>query len=133
MNLDAIEPLTSLGIALIECSDDSASFTVPMQGNQNDKGTLFAGSQYSGLVICGWYLASHWSQSQGLGSKVAIKNCNVTYPNAATTSIKTIASFTQMPDKRPSGHWRALIKVVGVDENGVETSKLTGDYRVLVE
>lgn len=133
MNLDAIEPLKSLGIELIKCSEDTASFSVPIQGNQNDKGTLFAGSQYSGLVICGWYLASHWAQSQGLGSKVAIKSCNVTYPNAATTSIKTIATFTNTPDKRPSGHWRAMITVVGVDENGLETSKLTGDYRVLAE
>jgi thioesterase domain-containing protein len=131
LNLETIEPLESLGIRLIECTSDTATFEVPMRGNQNDKGTLFAGSQYSGLVICGWYLVSHWAQEQNIGTKVAIKDCQVSYPNAAYSGVKTVATFSKRPDKRPSGHWRALVQVTATDEEGQITAVMNGDYRVL--
>ena len=131
MNLDAIEPLTSLGIQLISVKDDQVCFVVPVDGNKNDKGTVFAGSQYSGLVICGWYLASQWAHKQGLGEKVAIKDCHVRYPLPAITDITVTASFLETPDIRPSGHYRALIHVEGKNTQGSITSVLRGDYRII--
>lgn len=132
MNLDAIEPLRSMGIKLTQSSDSEAEFFLPLSGNTNDKGTLFAGSQYSGLVICGWYLASQWATNHGLSEKVAIKDCHVTYPKAAVSDCRVIARFKNEPDQRPSGHWRALIEVSAIDEAGDVVSTLAGDYRILV-
>ena len=131
MNLDAIEPLHALGIKLLTQSDASAEFCVPLHGNKNDKGTLFAGSQYSGLVICGWYLAGHWASRHQLGEKVAIKDCHVTYPLPALTDLTVTATFQEPPDQRPSGHYRALIVVEAKDTEGNVTSVLRGDYRIL--
>lgn len=132
MNLDAIEPLKALGIELVEGSDQAVVFHIPLLGNRNDKGTLFAGSQYSGLVLAGWYLASRWAASRGLGEKVAIKDCHVRYPKAASTAVTVTATLREAPDLRPSGHWRALISVQGIDADGDTVSELDGDYRILV-
>jgi thioesterase domain-containing protein len=132
MNLEAIEPLRSMGISLVGATESEAEFFLPLTGNTNDKGTLFAGSQYSGLVICGWYLTSQWATSQNLSEKVAIKDCHVTYPKAAVSDCRVIARFKQTPDQRPSGHWRALVEVSAIDEAGDVVSTLSGDYRVLV-
>ena len=131
MNLDAIEPLNALGITLISASETQVSFRVPVLGNKNDKGTVFAGSQYSGLVICGWYLASQWAATQGLGEKVAIKDCQVTYPLPANSDLTVTARFQATPDKRPSGHYRVLIIVEGKDHDDNVTSELRADYRIL--
>jgi thioesterase domain-containing protein len=131
LNLDAILPLQPQGIRLLKATDTEVSFHVPLDPNINDKGTLFAGSQYSGLVISGWYLASQWAKSQNLGEKVAVKDCSVSYPKAALSDITATAVFKQAPDKRPSGHWRVLVEVTGIDEQGGITSVLKGDYRII--
>ncbi len=131
LNLDAIEPLQALGIQLLTATDTEVQFRVPAQGNFNDKGTVFAGSQYSGLVIAGWYLASHWAQSQQQGEKVAIKDCQVSYPAAAMSDLTVTARFIERPDRRPSGHWRAQIRVEARDETNQVTATLIGDYRIL--
>ena len=133
MNLEAIEPLAKLGIELVSAQPDQVVFQVPLVGNRNDKGTLFAGSQYSGLVLAGWYLASQWATAQGLGDKVAVKDAQVSYPNAAYSNVTITAEFLAPPDQRPSGHWRANIRVVAVDDDGKTVSDLTGDYRILTQ
>lgn len=136
MNLAAIEPLEKLGIKLIECDGQQASFKLPLAGNRNDKGTLFAGSQYSALVISGWYLASQWASENAaelkLSEQVAIKDCHVSYPKAASTGVIATARFIETPDLRPSGHWRARIEVTASDEHNDVCSRLIGDYRLLV-
>lgn len=131
MNLEAIEPLSALGIQLQSASTERVVFDIPLVGNRNDKGTLFAGSQYSALVLAGWYLATQWSAGQGLGDKVAIKDCQVSYPKAALSAVTVTAQFRAAPDQRPSGHWRAQIQVQGVDAEGDLVGELTGDYRIL--
>ncbi len=131
MNLDAIEPLKPLGITLVKVSDDKVEFHLPINGNRNDKGTVFAGSQYSALVICGWYLASHWAEHNGLQPQVAVKDSHVNYPKSAQTDLEVCARFEAMPDLRPSGHWRALIIVEAKDINGDIVSQHKADYRIL--
>ncbi|WP_320824252.1 YiiD C-terminal domain-containing protein [Reinekea sp.] len=131
MNLLAIEPLQHLGIELVHCTETEAVFSLPLVGNRNDKATVFAGSQYSVLVLAGWYLTSSWSSGQQLGSKVAIKDCHVQYPKAAVTDLRIVARFVSPPDQRPSGHWRALLVVEARDALGELVSQFTGDYRIL--
>ncbi|WP_320824223.1 YiiD C-terminal domain-containing protein [Reinekea sp.] len=131
MNLQAIEPLKPLGIKLLHCTETEAVFSLPLVGNRNDKATVFAGSQYSVLVLAGWYLTSTWSTGQQLGSKVAIKDSQVQYPKAAWSDLRIVARFVSPPDRRPSGHWRALLSVEARDELGELVSQFSGDYRIL--
>ncbi|MFT5008495.1 MAG: thioesterase domain-containing protein [Granulosicoccus sp.] len=131
MNLGAIEPLAHLGIELVHCNAAEAVFSLPLDGNRNDKATVFAGSQYSVLVLAGWYLTSAWAAEQQLGDKVAIKDSQVQYPKAALTDLRIVARFISPPECRPSGHWRALLSVEARDAQGELVSQFTGDYRIL--
>ncbi|MEJ2045244.1 MAG: YiiD C-terminal domain-containing protein [Reinekea sp.] len=131
MNLDAIEPLQPLGIKVKSCDGERAVITMPQQGNLNDKKTIFAGSQYSAMVIAGWYLAGTWAEQNGLGDKVAIKDGQVSYPKAAVGDLEAIAQFQQPPEKRPSGHWRVEILVEAFDSDGDVVSRFVADYRIL--
>jgi len=131
MNLDAIEPFAKLDIQLVSRDADDAEFFIPLVGNRNDKGTLFAGSQYSALVLAGWYHASQWAVEHGLPEKVAIKDGQVSYPKPALSDVRVVARFEQEPDRRPSGHWRAMVRVEAFDDSDEVVARLTGDYRVL--
>lgn len=133
MKLEQIEPLHKLGIELKECDGTSAEFFIPLDGNKNDKGSLFAGSQYSVLVLCGWYLTSDWASNNDLGERVAIKDSHTQYLRAALSDLNVISRFDAMPDKRQSGHWRACVTVQAKDADGHLVSQLTGDYRILVD
>ena len=131
MNLDAIEPLAKLGIECVTRDAERAEFFIPLIGNRNDKGTLFAGSQYSALVLAGWYHASQWAVAHELPDKVAIKDCQVSYPKPALSDLRVVARFEVEPDRRPSGHWRAMVRVEAFDDSDDVVARLTGDYRIL--
>lgn len=132
MQLSNIEPLATLGIEWVASDDLETCFRIPLNGNRNDKGTLFAGSQYSALVIAGWYHTAAWARKQGLPVQVAIKDSRIRYPKAARSDLEVQARFIETPEVRPSGHWRALVEVLGRDAGGEAVAVLTGDYRVLV-
>ena len=132
MKLDQIEPLSALGIELISSDADQTQFRIPLHGNRNDKGTLFAGSQYSALVLSGWYHSGAWAERHELGDTVAIRDCQVRYPKPATSDLTVVAQFEAEPDQRPSGHWRARVRVEARDDAGELVAELIGDYRILV-
>ncbi|TDO99578.1 YiiD C-terminal domain-containing protein [Marinomonas balearica] len=132
MNLDAIPPLEKLGIELKHCNGVTAAFFLPYDGNQNDKNTVFAGSQYSALVIAGWYLVGVWAEQNSLGDKVAIKEGNVSYPKAAHSDVTVTARFDETPNKRPSGHYKSIVRIEARDEDGDLVSQLIADYRILL-
>lgn len=132
MQLEYIEPLAKLGIEWVSSDDAHALFRMPLQGNRNDKGTVFAGSQYAALVVAGWYHTARWAGQQGLPEQVAIKDSQVSYPKAARSDLDIEARFTAPPDRRPSGHWRARVKVTARDDSADVVAVLTGDYRILL-
>lgn len=51
-------PLTgTLRLGVRRATTDEVVLTLPLRGNANDKGTLFAGASASGLTFCCWALA----------------------------------------------------------------------------
>lgn len=132
MKLDQIEPLAALGIELIASDAAATHFSIPLIGNRNDKGTFFAGSQYAALVLAGWYHSGAWAERHQLGETVAIRDCQVRYPKPATSDLTVSAGFEAEPDLRPSGHWRARVRVEARDGANELVAELIGDYRILV-
>ncbi|MEX1214044.1 YiiD C-terminal domain-containing protein [Saccharospirillum sp.] len=132
MQLEHIEPLAKLGIEWVSSDDAHTLFRMPLQGNRNDKGTVFAGSQYAALVVAGWYHTARWAGQQGLPELVAIKDSQVSYPKAGWSDLDIEARFTAPPDRRPSGHWRARVEVTARDDSADLVAVLTGDYRILL-
>ena len=46
-----------MGLRVVAANAQGVTVQIPIEPNRNDKGTLFAGSSYSGLVLAGWMLA----------------------------------------------------------------------------
>ena len=52
-----IPAVGALRLEVVYADSSRVAVRIPADGNGNDKGTLFAGSLYSGLVLAGWCLA----------------------------------------------------------------------------
>lgn len=129
--LDGIQPVESLGIELKENHLDRVVLRVPMQGNLNDKMTMFAGSQYSGLVLAGWRLASNWAADMGENLPVVIKSSNIDFYKPVTEALECVASLERKPKQGNSGNWKLKVRVEAKDSKGDVLAVLIGNYRVL--
>lgn len=129
--LDGIQPVESLGIELKENHLDRVVLTVPMEGNLNDKKTMFAGSQYSGMVLAGWRLASNWAADMGENFPVVIKSSNIDFLKPVADDLECVASLERKPKQGNLGNWKLKIRVEAKNPKGDVLAVLTGNYRVL--
>ena len=53
--------------------------SAPLEGNHNDKGTGFAGSQSTLLTIAGWAQISLWLRQCGIAADVMIFDCSLSF------------------------------------------------------
>ena len=54
-----------LHVQVVEVAEDHVTVRIPMAGNGNDKGTMFAGAAYSALVVAGWCLVMNQAFASG--------------------------------------------------------------------
>jgi thioesterase domain-containing protein len=129
---DKVEPVARLGLTVATDGLDAVAIDVPLDGNKNDKNTMFAGSQFSGMVLAGWRLASNWAVSQGITVPVVIKSTQMEFMRPVDTQLHCVAAVVDQPSQGKSGNWKLDIRVEARDEQGVVCAVLQGDYRVLV-
>ena len=93
--------IPSVGAMRLEVvSVDAARVAVriPADGNGNDKGTLFAGVLYSGLVLAGWCLAMARARESGFVRPwAAIVDAQVTYAKPLRADAEAVAVFAEEP------------------------------------
>lgn len=130
--LNRVEPVGRLGLSLKTDSQDGVVIDVPLAGNKNDKDTMFAGSQFSGMVLAGWKLASNWAVEQGIEVPVVIKSTHMDFLRPVETTLHCSAQLSDAPSQGRSGNWKLEIRVEACDETGAICAVLQGDYRVLV-
>ena len=112
--------IPSVGAMRLEVvSADAARVVVriPADGNGNDKGTLFAGSLYSGLVLAGWCLVMARARANGFAHPwAAIVDAHVTYAKPLRTDAEAVAVFAGEPDLVPGARNWARVSVSIGDE-----------------
>lgn len=73
-------PITqSMGIEVTDYTGDKIVFSAPLDKNRNDKGTAFAGSLYSLLVLTGWGFVTLGLEDEGVDARVVIHKGEITY------------------------------------------------------
>ena len=92
--LRTIEPYNSLGMQFSDCTDTAASIKMALQGNMNDKKTMFAGSIYSIMVLTGWTLAKHISLGQPEDYDVVIGKSSTSYMQPVNSDCVAKAELT---------------------------------------
>lgn len=129
---ERVEPVARLGLSVADDTVDTVAINVPLDGNKNDKNTMFAGSQFSGMVLAGWRLASNWAIEQGIGVPVVIKSTQMEFMRPVDSELHCVAVLMEPPSQGKSGNWKLDIKVEARDDQGTVCAILRGDYRVLV-
>ena len=121
-----IPAVGALRLEVVYADSSRVAVRIPADGNGNDKGTLFAGSLYSGLVLAGWCLAMERARESGFVSPwAAIVNSQVTYAKPLRADAEAVAVFAEEPHLVPGARNWAHISVSIGDEVA-----FTGRYAV---
>ena len=105
-----------MGLQVVSADARTVTVRIPIAPNRNDKGTLFAGASYSGLVLAGWTLAMERARASGFRRPwVAVVDAHVHYAKPIREDVLAKAEFAEEPNLVPGVRNWAKVKVT-VDE-----------------
>jgi len=86
-----IVPAQAMGIELASYKRKEVVLTAPLEMNSNDKGTFFAGSIYSTMVLSGWSLVTMVLSDRGIKGEVVIATSTIDYIAPAKSDVESHA------------------------------------------
>ena len=126
--LKKIEPYSTLKMKLTDCNDTGTSIRINLDGNRNDKDTMFAGSIYSVMVLTGWTLAKHICDFRKSDYDVVIKESTSKFIKPANSSCIAKAILTVDPIQKANDNLSINVKVELLDKNHEKCAELLGNY-----
>ena len=101
-----------LRVQVVEVTADRVTVTIPMAGNGNDKGTMFAGASYSALVVAGWCLVMNQAFASGFRKPwAAIVDAHCHYAKPVVADALAKATFAEPPELVPGARNWPKVKV----------------------
>jgi len=113
---------------LVECTDTMASISINLDGNMNDKETMFAGSIYSVMVLTGWTLAKHICDRKTADYDVVIKESTSKFIKPANSSCIAKSTLTENPTQKANDNLSISVKVELLDKSSEKCAELLGNY-----
>lgn len=102
----------AMGLEVLSADADAVEVRIPLGTNANDKGTLFAGASYSGLVLAGWTLAMNRAFASGFEKPwAAVVDAHVHYAKAIAEEVVARAAFAEAPNFVPGARNWAKVRV----------------------
>ena len=126
--LRKIEPFSSLHMGFVDCTDDQMSLSIRLEGNLNDKGTMFAGSIYSVLVLTGWALMKHQCDQRDGDYDVVIKESETSYKRPVNSAGLATAILINEIETTTRGSLSARINVSLLNDSQKVCATLKGTY-----
>ena len=131
MSLDAIEPYVTLGFREDHGDPDRVSIRVPLAGNRNDKGTLFGGSMYSGMLLAGWRLCGLHAADNGKSGDIYVKDSAVQFLRPILSDMTAVATLVEPPRTTGRGNVAYAIGIDALDAEGKLCGRATASFRLL--
>ncbi len=131
--LNKIASFQGLGITVVRDDDDNVVLQMPLSGNTNDKGTMFAGSIYSLMVLAGWKLAMNSADAAGKPGNVVISDASVKYLRPITQDCQATAQLTRPYFVNTYGSGCCDIRVTIINAQNKLCADFAGQYRILPE
>ena len=131
--LNKIASFQGLGITVVQDDINSVTLQLPLNGNTNDKGTMFAGSLYSLMVLSGWKLAMNVSEVAGRPGDVVISEAFVKYLRPVTGDCQAVAVLSKEFYVNAFGSGCCEINVVIKNSRGKLCADFNGKYRIVPE
>lgn len=121
-----IPAVRDMRLEVVSADAARVAVRIPADGNGNDKGTLFAGSLYSGLVLAGWCLSMARARESGFVRPwAAIVDAQVHYAKPLRADSEAVAVFAEEPHLVPGArNWANVCVTIG------EEVAFTGRYAV---
>jgi len=93
----AIKPAQTMQIRVAGYSGDRLELTAPLAPNINDKGSAFAGSISSMLVLAGWGLITLRLREAGIQADVVVSKSETEYKRPVRADMRSIAEINAKP------------------------------------
>lgn len=125
---------SAMGIELVSYDARTVELSAPLSLNSNDKGTFFAGSIYSTMVLSGWALVTRLLEDKGFYADVVIATSSIDYKKPAVCDVvakavlsreESLSSFITTIENKGRGK----IDVESVlSSNGIISATFNGLY-----
>ena len=129
--LHKIALFQGLGITVGSDEADSVTLNLPLEGNTNDKGTMFAGSLYSLMVLAGWKLSINQSEKAGRPGDVVISDASVKYLRPVTEDCSATAEVQKEFYVNSFGSGCCEVRVTICNSKGKLCCDFMGQYRII--
>lgn len=131
MSLEAIEPFVSLGMAEAAAGPDEVALDVPLDGNRNDKGTLFGGSMYSAMLLAGWRLCGLQAARMGDSGDTYVKSSSVEFLRPILSDMRAVARLAGPPYRTPRGNLAFDVDIDALDAGNRLCGRARASFRML--
>ena len=92
-------PLSShMRLEIAFLTDVELAIRAPLTPNANDKGTGFAGSLYSAMVLAGWCYLLAKTRDEGIDAQVALLSAEVRYLKPVTDGFQAACKIPEAAD-----------------------------------
>ena len=112
-----IPSVGAMRLEVVSADATRVAVRIPADGTGNDKGTLFAGVLYSGLVLAGWCLAMARARESGFVRPwAAIVDAQVTSAKPLRADAEAVAVFAEEPHLLPGArNWARVSVSIGAE------------------
>lgn len=131
MELEKIEPFHTLGFRKEQVDDQQVAISVPLDGNRNDKGTMFGGSVYSAMVLAGWKLCVEQAQALKLSGDIVVRDSSISFLRPMKTDLLATAITRDAPRKTMRGGYAFDVSVSASNSGGKTCAEFKGSYRLI--
>jgi len=104
---------------------------IPLTCNTNDKGSLFAGSIFSGATLAAYRATERLFASRGLTGDLVAKTATINYLKRIATDGFAQATPISEPILKPNGNYTVSMRVCVVDTDGTCGAELSAEFILL--
>lgn len=104
---------------------------IPLVRNVNDKGSLFAGSIFSGATLAAYRATERLFESRELTGELVAKTATINYLKRIATDGFAQATPISEPILKPNGNYTVSMNVRVVDTDGTCGAELTVEFILL--
>ena len=126
--LSGIKPYQTLGMRAGIGENGSVCMSIPLSENYNDKRTMFAGSIYSAMVLCGWTLTYRTLNVNAKEYDVVIRHSDIDYLRPVRTDAQAVAIVDGEITVKPNGKISVPVSVDLSDASNMLCARFKGEY-----
>ncbi|MEI6645819.1 MAG: YiiD C-terminal domain-containing protein [bacterium] len=111
--------------------ESDAGVHIPLVCNANDKGSLFAGSIFSGATLAAYRAAERLLVSRGLTGDLVAKTATINYLKRMVSDGLAVATQKSEPILKSNGNYTVSMNVRVIDKDGIGGAELSAEFILL--